>query len=102
MHTDDRSVNELAIDGIMDANRSATSIKRAMLGQSDERYLLVDHFKFNQRMLSVVEPLGAIDVLISDIPPTGTLLDALTEAGVQLLAGDDAATVPLETRQNST
>jgi DeoR/GlpR family transcriptional regulator of sugar metabolism len=83
----------LAVDGIMDANRAASAVKRAMLGQSDERYLLVDHTKFDQRMLSIVEPLGAIDVLISDIAPQGALLEALTEAGVRLHNGSEAGNV---------
>jgi DeoR/GlpR family transcriptional regulator of sugar metabolism len=80
----------LSVDGIMDANRSAAWIKRAMLRQSDERYLLVDHSKFNQRMLSIVEPLAAIDALISDIPPTGALFDALLDSGIHLIPENDA------------
>jgi hypothetical protein len=44
-------------------------------------------------MLSIVEPLGAIDVLISDIAPQGALLEALTEAGVRLHNGSEAGNV---------
>lgn len=83
----------LAADGIMDANRAAGAVKRAMLNQSDERYLLVDHSKFNQHMLCIVEPLTGVDALISDIPPKGTLLEALNAAGVCLIHGADTGGV---------
>jgi DeoR/GlpR family transcriptional regulator of sugar metabolism len=63
-----------------------------MLRQSDERILLVDHSKFNQRMVSIVEPLSAIDAIISDAPPKGALLDALNEAQVRLQCGTEAET----------
>jgi DeoR/GlpR family transcriptional regulator of sugar metabolism len=74
----------LSADGIMDANRAATAVKRAMLRQSDERYLLADRSKFGQRRLSIVQPLTGIDALISDAAPDGQLLDALTLARVRL------------------
>lgn len=83
----------LAADGIMDANRAAGAVKRAMLKQSDEGYLLVDHSKFNQHMLCIVEPLSAIDALISDIPPKGALLEALDAADVCLIHDVDTGGV---------
>lgn len=76
----------LSADGIMDANRSASVVKRAMLAQADTRYLLVDHTKFNQRKLSLVEPLGAIDAVITDRLPESSLVAALSEAQVTLYA----------------
>jgi DeoR/GlpR family transcriptional regulator of sugar metabolism len=83
----------LGVEGIMDANRAASAVKRAMLRQSDERILLVDHSKFNQRMVSIVEPLTAIDAIVSDVPPKGPLLDALNEAHVRLHSGPEAGSV---------
>jgi DeoR/GlpR family transcriptional regulator of sugar metabolism len=77
----------LGVEGIMDANRAATAVKRVMLRQSGERYLLVDRSKFNQRMVSIVEPLMAIDAIIADELPDGALLEALTTAGVRLYGG---------------
>lgn len=82
----------LGVEGLMDANRAASGVKRSMLRQSDERILLVDHSKFNQRMVSIVEPLSAIDAIISDVPPKGALLDALNEAQVRLQCGTEAET----------
>ena len=86
----------VAVEGMMDANRAASAVKRAMLRQCDERCLLVDQTKFNQRMLSIVEPLSVIDALISDVAPQGPLLEALTNAGVRLINGSEAGTPPEE------
>jgi DeoR/GlpR family transcriptional regulator of sugar metabolism len=72
----------LSADGIMDANRAASAVKRVMLAQADARYLLVDHSKFNQRKLSLVEPLAAVDAVVADCSPESALLAALMEAGV--------------------
>lgn len=76
----------LSVDGPMDANRSASAVKRAMLAQADARYLLVDHSKFNQRKLSLVGPLSAVDAVVTDRGPDGVLLAALAEAGVEVHA----------------
>ena len=79
----------LSADGIMDANRAASAVKRAMLAQADTRYLLVDHSKFNQRKLSLVEPLSAIDAVVADCAPDGMLMDALRDAEVTVYAASD-------------
>jgi DeoR/GlpR family transcriptional regulator of sugar metabolism len=76
----------LSVDGIMDANRAASAVKRAMLGQADAAYLLVHHTKFNQRKLSLVGTLGAIDAVIADSQPDTALMTALFEAEVALYA----------------
>lgn len=74
----------LSADGIMDANRAASAVKRCMLAHADARYLLVDHSKFNQRKLSLVEPLIAVDAVIADCAPDALLMAALQDAGVTL------------------
>jgi DeoR/GlpR family transcriptional regulator of sugar metabolism len=79
----------LSADGIMDANRAASAVKRVMLAQADARYLLVDRSKFNQRKLSLVEPLAAVDGVVSDSSPEGVLLAALGEAGVTVYSASD-------------
>jgi len=79
----------LSVDGIMDANRAASAVKRAMFAQADTRYLLVDHSKFNQRKLSLVEPLSAIDAVVADCAPDSMLMAALHDAEVILYAASD-------------
>ena len=76
----------LSASGIMDANRFASAVKRIMLAQADTRYLLVDHSKFNQRKLSLVGTLSAVDAVITDRAPDGALLAALGEADVDVHA----------------
>ena len=79
----------LSVDGIMDANRAATAVKRTMLAQADARYLLVDHSKFNKRKLSLVEPLASIDAVVTDCVPDSTLAAALRDAEVLLHVASD-------------
>lgn len=76
----------VTIGGIMDANRAASAVKCAMLAQADTRYLLVDHSKFNQRKLSLVASLTAIDAVVADRRPDAMLMSALNDAGVRLYA----------------
>ncbi len=71
-------------DGVMDVNRAASAVKRTMLGQAEKVYVLADHSKFNQRLLSLVVALPAIDALIVDEAPAGELARALDEAGVAI------------------
>jgi DeoR/GlpR family transcriptional regulator of sugar metabolism len=80
----------LSADGIMDANRAASAVKRAMLSQADARYLLVDHSKFNQRKLSLVERLTAINAVVADRTPDAALMAALENADVTLYAASDS------------
>jgi DeoR/GlpR family transcriptional regulator of sugar metabolism len=79
----------LSVDGIMDANRAASAVKRVMLAQADAGYLLVDHSKFNQRKLSLVEPLAAVGAVVADCAPDAALMNALREAKVTLHAATD-------------
>lgn len=72
-------------DGIMDVNRAATAVKRAMVRQSEKSHLLIDASKFNLRLISIVEPLAAIDALITDEAPSGPLADALAADAVEIL-----------------
>jgi DeoR/GlpR family transcriptional regulator of sugar metabolism len=74
----------IAPEGIMDVNRAASGVKRAMLRQAEKVYALIDHSKFNQRLLSLIVPLRAINVLICDQKPDGALAEALTEAKVEI------------------
>jgi DeoR/GlpR family transcriptional regulator of sugar metabolism len=74
----------IAPEGIMDVNRAASAVKRAMLRQAEKVYALIDHSKFNQRLLSLVVELRAIDVFICDEQPDGALARSLKEAKVEI------------------
>jgi DeoR/GlpR family transcriptional regulator of sugar metabolism len=80
----------IAPQGVMDVNRAAVAVKRAMLRQAETVYALIDHSKFDQRLLSLVVELRAIDVLICDEPPGGALAKSLKEAEVEILLAGPA------------
>ncbi len=78
--------------GIMDVNRAASAVKRRMLQQSAAGYLLLDHTKFDIRLLSLVAPLTSISALVSDAKPPPGLRTALDSAGVEVHIADAVAT----------
>lgn len=82
----------LSVDGFSDVNRSAVWVKRAMIERADEAWLLVDHSKFDARLLEVVAPLGALAGIVVDEEPSGALVAAVNRADVRLLVAP--ATTP--------
>lgn len=78
----------LTSQGVMDVNSAASWVKRVMLEQADETFLLVDSSKFGQRRLEMVSPLGAVDALITDAEPDAALMEALAAAGTRVLVAD--------------
>ncbi|MDJ1464691.1 DeoR/GlpR family DNA-binding transcription regulator [Nitratireductor sp. GZWM139] len=74
----------LTAGGITEVNRLAVGVKRAMLRQSLESYLLVDHSKFDVNLLATVEPLSALTGLVTNEQPTGPLAKALSDARVEV------------------
>ncbi len=80
----------LAADGFSDVNRAAVWVKRAMMERAEETWLLVDHSKFDARLLEVVAPLGALAGLVADRAPTGALRAAIERAGLRLVVAAPA------------
>lgn len=81
----------LAADGFSDVNRAAVWVKRSMIERADEAWLLVDHSKFDARLLEVVAPLGALTGLVVDREPTGALRAAIERTGLRLVVAPPAA-----------
>jgi len=59
--------------------------KKAMLENSAQHILLVDHTKFGSTLVASFCPLSDIDVLITDLEPTNEYKEALSHAGVELI-----------------
>ncbi|WP_018698481.1 DeoR/GlpR family DNA-binding transcription regulator [Amorphus coralli] len=74
----------LSVQGISDANRSAVAVKRRMIGQSRETFLLIDHSKFDRHLVATVEPLGALAGIVCDRKPSGTLGESVARAGIDV------------------
>lgn len=75
--------------GVMDVNRPASAIKRAMIGQVAGTVLLIDSSKFGHSYLSLVCPLGDLDTVVLDAAPQVELAAALKGAGVEVRVADD-------------
>lgn len=71
----------LTAKGISDANLAAVAVKRAMIRQSKETYLLADHSKFDVELMATVEPLTALKGIVTDRAPPSLLQEALLRAG---------------------
>lgn len=74
----------LTAEGATDVDSAAVWVKRRMIERAERRTLLVDHGKFDVRLLEVVCPLEQIDELVTDAPPPPALGKALQRAGVEL------------------
>lgn len=74
----------LTPNGITEANRLSVSVKRAMIRQSHESYLLVDRSKFDVSLVATVEPLSSLTGVITNEQPSGLLAKALTDSRVDV------------------
>lgn len=74
----------LTAEGAFESVSGVTWNLRAMIARAERVVLLTDHTKFGKRRLDLVCPLDDIDVIVTDRPPTGELLDAIQRAGVDL------------------
>ena len=63
--------------------------ERAIVAQSARTVLMVDHSKFGNTCLELVCKLDDVDILITDIAPEGELLEALEEAGVEIIVAEE-------------
>lgn len=60
-------------------------VERAILAQSARKVIMADHTKFGNTSLELVCKLDEMDTLITDAMPEGELLEALNEAGVEII-----------------
>jgi DeoR/GlpR family transcriptional regulator of sugar metabolism len=72
----------LADDGPSEAHSNAAWVKRRMLGQARQKYLLLDATKFNKVRHEKICRLAEIGNLVSDRRPKGRLRTALDKAAV--------------------
>lgn len=79
------SCRGLTADGLWESVPEEADIKRCMLGASEKHMLLCDTSKMNQYYLCKTSELRRIDLLITDAPPQGALLEALRQARVEIV-----------------
>jgi DeoR/GlpR family transcriptional regulator of sugar metabolism len=70
--------------GPTEAESELAWVKRMMIERSERALLLVDHTKFDVRMLEIVCPLTDLDEVVTDVTPPDDLTAALRGAGVTI------------------
>jgi DeoR/GlpR family transcriptional regulator of sugar metabolism len=75
----------LTAEGPSDAGVGPGLIYGAMMRRSTETVILADHTKFGRASLAVYGEWSGAVTLVTDIPPTGDLLHALSRHGVRIL-----------------
>lgn len=78
------STTGITAEGLSDVHSQACWVKRELLERADNATLLIDHGKFEQRLLEVVASLDRLDDLVTDQQPPPDLSQALERAGVTL------------------
>ncbi|TWU30249.1 DeoR/GlpR family DNA-binding transcription regulator [Bythopirellula polymerisocia] len=69
--------------GYSEASTAHASIKKLLMQQADQVYLLADHSKFGVRSMTYSGKLDCANVVVTDDATDTRYLDALTKAGVE-------------------
>ena len=71
--------------GLTDFNIAEAQVAASMIDQSENLIVLADSSKFDRKGPFSVCPLGRVDYLVTDVPPTGVLKQALDASKVQVV-----------------
>ncbi|SON58038.1 Glycerol-3-phosphate regulon repressor [Hartmannibacter diazotrophicus] len=82
-------VSGLGGEGVYDYSPEDTEVKRAFIENCGTVVVLCDASKFERRALARICGLEAIDILVTDSPPSPALAEALSEAGVRVLVAPE-------------
>ena len=72
----------LSAGGVWEADSRTVWTVRTMIGQSANKMLLIDHFRFNETGLEQICTLSDLDMVVSDRKPDALLLKELKANGV--------------------
>lgn len=72
--------------GYSTSNAAEAAMLREMIARSTRVAILADSSKFDRRLFAQIGELAVADYLVTDRAPDGELLEALTDAGVEVLA----------------
>ena len=78
------SCSGFSVDGFVNDGLSGTHLKKIMLKNSERRYLLVDHSKFNKRGTFLLGGWDKIDMIITDKALPKRDADAIERQGVKI------------------
>ena len=89
-HADKAFVSSVAVDleqGLTDADELEADVRRTMLQQSRERFLLADYTKLGKTSFALIAPLERIDCLVTDREPDGRWTAELSRRKVRCIHG---------------
>jgi DeoR/GlpR family transcriptional regulator of sugar metabolism len=75
----------IAARGTYITDEEAGAVYATMISRATETIVVADHSKFDQLAVVVFADWDAVDRLVTDRPPTGTLAAALRDAGTDVL-----------------
>ena len=75
------SINE----GLTSSSFFESEIKKALMRQCKETYLLVDHTKFDQASFVKICPLNSIHYVVTDTIPSQEYVDFFSQNGIKLI-----------------
>jgi DeoR/GlpR family transcriptional regulator of sugar metabolism len=75
----------IAARGTYITDEEAGAVYATMISRATETIVVADHSKFDQLAVVVFADWNAVDRLVTDRPPTGTLAAALRDAGTDVL-----------------
>ncbi len=80
------AANGVSIDsGLTTPDLDEAEVKRTMLSCASERYVLVDHSKFNRVALCQIAPMSMVDVIITDSEIDESLLETYRNNDIELI-----------------
>lgn len=71
--------------GVMDAHESESRVKKAMIRIASEKYLLVDHTKFEGVTPITVCPLESLTAIITDSGTDMQIVESYKQAGIRVI-----------------
>ena len=78
------SAGGITVEGLTEFQSDATWVKRTMIERSDQTILLIDHGKFNLKLMEVICSFRHIHDIILDREPDRPLKEALRAASVEM------------------
>ena len=84
-------VGAVAAGGYSTSNLAEAAMMRDMIGRAARVAILADSSKFGRRLFAQISELGAADYLITEATPALDLVEALTDAGVEVVTPDRTA-----------
>ncbi|MGV3550946.1 DeoR/GlpR family DNA-binding transcription regulator [Rhizobium sp.] len=79
------TVGAIDTSSLMDFDLQEAEVAKAMIDRADKVIVLADHTKFEQRAVFEVAPVTAVDIVVTDRPPSPAVVAFLASSNVELV-----------------